>query len=310
MGKRNPYLAEPGHDGDGMIIPLSSYIQFLWENRRKSAARTYEMMLRPFARWLAGRGKTLDTFTQNDVEMYRRRFDNPNTSNMFFYSIRGYANYRTGALDFGDPRVIEEMQRANQLRLMRPEKPMPNAKKKYLTSDELRRFLARLRKDRVDPAFYSGCVCQFYFGARPIELAYHLKFGDHKAEINWRRNEMVLYTAKRGSMRYLAWDDLITPHLRRWYDALPLEPPGEWLTRRLRKYVAGGIRLTSYTGRYSLQTHLRLARVDELLINSIMGHTSDNDIDDGYTSWDAFYDDIRQVMSDGHYMIRDGILDG
>ena len=308
MGRKNPFVPKDSGSGDGELVPLSSYIEFLVQNKRHSAARSYEMMLRPFARWLAEHGRTLDTFTQNDVETYRRAIPNPNTSNQFFYAIRGYASYRTGALDFGDPRVIPEMQRANQLRMMRPEKPMPKPDKKYLTSAELRNFLRRLYKDTEDDVLYSAVVCQFYFGARPIELAYHLKFGENAAKIRWDKNDMMLWTAKRGGYRYLAWHDDISPYLETWYNALPVEPPGEWVTRRIRKYRVGKLRMRSYIGRYSFQTHLRLVRADDLLIDSVMGHASPSRIADGYTSFDAFQDDIRQMMEDNHYMIRDSVV--
>lgn len=308
MGRKNPFIQEDFGNGDGELVPLAAYIQFLTQNRREPAARSYGMMLRPFARWLARHGRSLDTFTQNDVETYRRAIPNPNTSNQFFYAIRGYASYRTGALDFGDPRVIAEMQRANQLRLMRPEKPLPKTDKKYLTSAELKNFLRRLYRDTKDEVLYAACVCQFYFGARPIELAHHLKFGEHRAKINWDKNEMMLWTAKRGGYRYLAWHDDVSPYIETWYGALPLDPPGEWLTKRLRKYHVGKLRLRAYTGRYSLQTHFRLARADELLIDGVMGHASPSRIADVYTSFDAFQDDTRQMMEDAHYMIRDGVI--
>jgi len=308
MSRANPYLPDDHGDGNSILVPIASYIQFLKENKRLAAARSYEMMIRPFGRWLAGRGRTLDTFTQNDVETYRRAIPNPNTSNQFFYAIRGYAAYRTGALDFGDPRVIPEMQRSNQLRLMRPEKPLPKMEKKYLTSVELKNLLRRIYQDTRDEVFHAACVCQFYFGARPIELAHHLKFGEHRAKINWNKNEMQLWTAKRGGYRYIAWHDDVSPYLQTWYDALPVAPEGEWLTRRLRKYSVGKLRLRAYTGRYSLQTHFRLTRADELLVDSVMGHASQSRIGDVYTSFDAFQDDIRQMMEDNHYMIRDGVI--
>ena len=308
MGRKNQFLPEDVGSGDGTLVPLSSYIAFLVQNKRHAAARSYEMMLRPFARRLAETGRTLDTFTQNDVETYRRAIPNPNTSNQFFYAIRGYASYRTGALDFGDPRVIAEMQRANQLRLMRPEKPMPKSEKKYLTPAELKSFLKRLYKDTEDEVLYSAVVCQFYFGARPIELAHHLKFGEHAAKIRWNKNDMMIWTAKRGGYRYLAWHDDITPYLETWYSALPVEPAGEWVTSRIRKYSVGKLRMKSYIGRYSLQTHLRLARADELLIDSVMGHASQSRIADAYTSFDAFQDDMKQMMEDNHYMIREGVV--
>jgi hypothetical protein len=308
MAKKNRYLAVYPGAGDGELVPLASYIDFLRNNGRLSAARTYERMLRPFAHWLFSRGKTLDTFTQNDVETYRRQIKNKNTSNMFFYSIRGYASYRTGALDFGDPRVIQEMQRANQLRLMRPEKPTPNEEKKYLTSAELKKVLKRVYQDSKDDTLYAAVVCQFYFGARPIELAHHLKFGEHKARIDWNKNEMMLWTAKREMFRYIPWHEDMSHYLGVWYDALPLEPPGEWLTRRLRKYQVGSLRLKAYVGRYSLQTHLRLARAEELLIDSVMGHASQSRIGDSYTSFDAFRGDMRKMMVTQHYMIKDKVI--
>ncbi|MFA6695047.1 MAG: site-specific integrase [Sphaerochaeta sp.] len=307
MGQ-NPFLPGAQPTGDGELVPLEQYIDFLKDNRRNAAARSYRMALRPFGRWLAQKGRTLDTFTQNDVETFRRQIENANSSNMFFYAIRGYARYRTGALDFGDPRVVSEMQRANQLKLLRPEKPIPNDSKKYLTSEELKKFLKKVYQDTQDEVLYSACVCQFYFGARPIELSYHLRSGDHAAKINWKDNEMMLYTAKRGVMRYLAWHDDISPYLETWYEALPVDLPGEWLTRRIRKYTGGGVRLRAYTGRYSLQTHLRKARVDDMLIDNIMGHVSSSPVADIYTSFDAFQDDIRQIMTDSHYMIVDGVI--
>jgi hypothetical protein len=39
-----------------------------------------------------------------------------------------------------------------------------------------------------------------------------------------------------------------------------------------------------------------------------MGHASPSRIADVYTSFDAFQDDMRQMMEDNHYMIRDNVV--
>lgn len=285
---------------------IHRYTQQLIDTKREMASNRYASSLRSFSGWLSNRGRNFDTFTNNDVEVYFRGIPNPNTANAFIASLRGYMTFRCGTMDLDDPNVIRETQRVNQLRLIRSAKIHPKREKVALTPDELKQLIKSVEstesKNDVE-LVKSGLIVQFYFGGRPIELHNWLR----KARINWDDNSMVIMTAKTHRERFLSWHPSVTPYLNRWYQALPLRGGSRWVTRKLSKYSIGGMKITAKTGRKTVQTQLRLSKVDDMIIDMILGHTTSK-IADLYTDFALFDEQVRDAMNNKHYMITNKII--
>lgn len=294
---------------------ITRYITHLIKSDRKPAAKTYKSSLYIFSSWLDSHGKTFDTFNTVDVEEYMSTFKNHNTANMFSAAIRGYMKFRVATLQFNDPTVMVETQRFNQLSLVKPRAIRAQREKVALTSDELKSLLDVMGKKSntvKNQLIYAGTILHFYFGARPVELAHWLRSSgvEHPAQIDWKNNEMQLWTAKVKHYRYLPWHESITPILKMWHSHLPLDPPpAEWMTRHINKYTIGGVHITAKTGRKTVQTQMRLGGVDDFLTDCILGHVSKSSaIGSIYTDFTMFQTKLQDVMREKHYMIIDGVI--
>ena len=294
---------------------IARYISHLIKSDRKPAAKTYKSVLFSFSTWLDLHGKTFDTFNTIDVEEYMSGLKNHNTANMFSGAIRGYMKFRVATLQFNDSTVMIETQRMNQLSLIKPRAIRSQREKVALTSDELKSLLELMGKKTnsvKNQLVYAGTILHFYFGARPVELAQWLRTSgvEHPAQIDWKKNEMQLWTAKVKHYRYLPWHESITPILKMWYTHLPLdEPSAEWLTRHINKYTIGGVHITAKTGRKTVQTQMRMHGVDDFLTDCILGHVSKSSgIGDVYTDFSFFQGKLQEVMRDKHYIIVDGVI--
>jgi integrase len=295
---------------------IKRYIERLITLKKIPASKAYRSVLVAFSKWLSARKKNFDTFTKLDVEEYMSTLQNNLTANMFLGAIRGYIRYRSSTLPDDDPSILKETNRVNQLRDIRPRSRRMKREKIALTPEELKGFLAILEKKPKtarNELIYSGVILTFYTGARPIELAHWLRTSgvEHPAKINWKDRSMQLYTAKIGEYRYIPWHPSITPHLKRWIAALPdFTDPNEWLTRRIKNYTISGVKMTSKTGRRTVQTNFRLAGVPDFLSDSILGHVSrSSPIADQYTDFSLFEPEIRKLMEVDHFMITSGILE-
>jgi integrase len=295
-------------------LEINRFTQYLTNIGKLPAARIYKSSLRGFSFWLRTRQKTLDTFTIVDAQEYMSGVKNNSTANLFLGAIRGYMKFRNVTLPIGDPRALVETQRENQLRGLKSRSKRTKREKVALTIEDLREFLTLLRKMPKTPRsklVYSGVILHWYFGARPIELGKWLRTSDveHPAEINWKNNTMQLYTAKTGDYRFLAWHPSITPHLRRWYTAIPTFPyPNAWLTTRIKEYVIGGVRVTAKTGRRTVQTQFRLSGIPDYITDHVLGHVSRSATGDIYMDFTQMETQIKNAMIRDHYMVKNGII--
>ena len=294
---------------------INRFAKYLTSVGKIPAARIYKSSLRRFSSWMGARKKTFDTFTVIDVQQYMTGLKNNSTVNIFIGAIRGYMKFRNVTLPTGDPRVLIETQRENQLRGIGYRSKRTRRVKVALTVDELKEFLAILEKKPKTPRnelVYSGVILHFYFGARPVELGKWLRTSgvEHPAEIDWENNTMQLYTAKTGVYRFLAWHPAITPHLKRWCAALPtFSYPNEWLTTHINCYLIGGVRTTAKTGRRTFQTQFRLAGIPDHITDAAVGHVSRSSaVGDIYTDFTQYESQIKDAMIRDHYMVRAGIL--
>lgn len=294
---------------------INRFTQYLTSIGKIPAARIYKFALRGFSSWIGIRKKTFDNFTVIDVQQYMTGLTNNSTANIFLAAIRSYMKFRNVTLPIGDPRVLIEVQRENQLRGIGYRSKRTKREKIALTVDELKEFLAILGKKPKTPRnelIHSGVILHFYFGARPIELGYWLRTSgvEFPAEINWKNNTMQLYTAKRGIFRFLAWHPAITPHLRRWCDALPTFTfPNEWLTSRINCYTIGSVRISAKTARRTFQTQSRLAGIPDHIIDHVLGHASRSATGDTYyMDHTQLEPQIMDAMIRDHYMVKSGIV--
>lgn len=285
------------------MITLKSYIHYLNDSGRKTARDTYSILLTTFEKWLTLRGKTLDTFTATDVEAFVRGCSNSNTGNMYLASIRGYLKFRSGSIPPGDPRVITETQRYNQVMMVSRLRVPVKRSKVALSVPELSDLLDRIRESGSQE-IYDATIVHFYFGARPVELAVNLR----DAKINWSDRSMILLTAKTGSDRFLAWNPKVTPYLKRWYKRLPLPYARRWYTKNVCGFSDDTIRITAKTARKTVQTQFRLRGIDDFITDSILGHKSKSPMADRYTDFQMFDERVRDAMEMKHYMVVDEII--
>ena len=247
---------------------IQRYTLQLKETKRSMASDRYASSLRAFSGWLSQRNRNFNTFTNNDVEVYFRGIQNPNTANAFLAALRGYMIFRCGTLPLDDPNVMRETQRVNQLRLIRTARILPTREKAALTPDELKSLISKIEetesKKDVD-IVVAGVVVQFYFGGRPVELHDWMR----KAKINWKDNSMIIMTAKTHRERFLAWHPNATPYINRWYQSLPLKGGSRWITRKLSKYSIGGMKITAKTGRKTVQTQFRAKKIDDMITDMV-----------------------------------------
>jgi hypothetical protein len=279
------------------------------------AARIYKSSLRGFSFWVSNRRKTFDTFTVVDVQEYMTGLKNNATANLFLGAIRGYMKFRNVTLPVGDPRVLIETQRENQLRGLKTRSKRTKREKMALTVDELKEFLVILEKKPKTPRndlVISGVILHWYFGARPIELGYWLRTSgvEHPAKIDWENRSMYLYTAKTGEFRFLSWHPKITPHLKRWYDAISsFLQPNAWLTTHINQFTIGGVHITSKTGRRTVQTQFRMSGIPDYITNAVLGHVNRSSAtSDIYMDFTQLESQIKDTMTRDHYMIKNGIL--
>lgn len=271
--------------------------------------QTYGSLLTNFEIWLDTKNKSFANFTSLDLQEYSRASYGTASANTLLAAVKAYLKYRVASLPMGDPKIMAETHRENQIRLLRAERTPSKIRKKALTVDELIELIKTMREDEVSDTALCGAVVTFYFGARPSELAVHLK----TARIDWDAHDMIIKTSKRGgSERYLVWHPKITPFLKTWYESLGKIPyPEEWMTKRLNRYTVNGLKVTSRVARRTFQTNMRNLGVEDFYIDMILGHVSrSSPIGDVYTDFSdpKFKNKIREVMCDKHYMITGKVI--
>ena len=146
---------------------INRFTNYLISVRKVPAARIYKSSLRGFSFWLGLRCKTFDNFMIVDVQEYMSGIRNNSTANIFLGAIRAYMKFRNVMLPIGDPRVLIETQRENQLRGLKSRSKRIKREKVALTVDELKGFLAQLSKKPKTPRnilIYSGVIVHWFFG--------------------------------------------------------------------------------------------------------------------------------------------------
>jgi len=294
-------------------VSIEKFCDNLVLNDRKPAARVYGFALRGFERWLESINKNINNFTSSDFERYFSSIKNARTANLFRAAVKSYLKYRAGSLEFGDSSVIIETQRISQIDLVRNKRFNGAFHKVSLNPEEMKVFLEELSNSNLNSLVYSFALLEAYFGARPIELEYHLKF----AKINWKDRSMYLKTAKMGeTVRFLAWDKRITPYLKHVYESPAVTYPGSYLTKNLRAWqkhrsqpLFKDIIVTAKTMRKTFQTQQRLLGTPDIFIDSVLGHASrSSSIGDVYTDKTELMEPIRKLMLEDHYMIKYGVI--
>ena len=298
---------------EGLELPTDDFINHLKLTGKKQAAETYGFLLISFQRWLRdNKHITIREATTSNVDEYISTIDSQST---VLTAIREYFKYRYTSLPVGDPRLNEEMQRYNQLALIRPKRKRKNLQKIALTPDDLSKFFKMLRESGATEELISGFVVLFYFGARPGEISEYLA----TAKISFQKREMFILTEKTLIERYLAWHPVLDPYIKTWYEFVRskngdkgLPYPGGWLTKNLKVQVGksrviSGVAITSRTARRTFQTQMRLLNVPDITIRAILGHT-DTSMSDVYTDWTQFAPIVKEALVNNHYMIKNRVI--
>jgi len=291
------------------MITLDDFLNYLRRSKYSpDTLDTYGSLLSNFESWLDMRNKSLDTFTTLDAQEYSKKSYATSSANTFIAAVKSYLRFRVGTLPMGDPNLMQETQRENQIRLLRAGRTPSKIKKSALSVEEVGQLFKKMRDNGAGETELCGAILSFYFGARTTELSVGLK----KARINWKKCEMIIPTLKRGgSERYIAWHESITPYLQKWYDAVDgISYPREWITKKLHKYKVGGLTITSRVARKTFQTNMRNVGIDDFYADHILGHVSKSPIADVYTDYsdESFKDKIREIMCDKHYMVIAGLI--
>ena len=292
-------------------IPVCIYIEHLKTTGKKAGAKTWGSLLNSFEHWLEDRKLVIDNIPASVVDEYLSTVGSPRT---VLGAIRGYFKYRYMLLPMGDESAQSELQRYQQIDMIRTKKVPKKFEKMALSTDDLKLLLKRMQDAEVSNELYAGMVVLFYFGARPGEMAEFLA----TAKISFAKRELFIKTEKTLAIRYLAWHPNLDPYIRTWYDFVVaggkkgLPYPGQWLTMKLKYHmgkgrVTKGVAVTSRTARRTFETQSRLLGMPDLIIRAILGHTNKN-ISDVYTDFTAFGPIIRTALTENHYMIKGGVI--
>ena len=281
-------------------MSISEFIEY-YKRVSKKIHKTYYYLLTGFEQWLNDRGKAIDEFTANDVELYMAEIAkrSPRSANLFLSAIRKYAEWRARNALSTDEFVMEE-RRVWALRGIKMTKVAREIKKEALSLDEVARLL---RATRDSPTLFVATAVHFYFGWRPVEGAYLIQ----SARVFWKDRYMIIKTAKVGNERILPWAPQMTPLIRAWYEFATEElvnkaRPEEWYTKAIKPVGRRlGMNVTARTARKTFETQMRRMGVEQWAINFILGHTTT--IPDVYTDWDELRDFLTEIMTDRHYLI-------
>lgn len=289
---------------------LDAFILHLRNSNRAPAAKTYMSVLSAFSSWLRERNKSLSTFTTADAEEYLRNIENPNTANMALGALKSFMAYKFRSMAAGDPKTAVEFQRYLQLGSIRPRPKRQKREKVALTPVEVGELLDVIRKRRNPEVLLAGTVVNYLWGARSMEQEHFMRPSgiDHPAKYNWKNNTVSLWTTKVHHYRHLSWNEKFTPFVKTWVKALPVATPGEWLTQRLNVHDIGGVRITSRVGRKSVQTNFRLEKVDEWIIDEVLGHENRNSIANTYVDFTMTEKEIDNALMNNHYLIKHGVI--
>ena len=281
-------------------MSIKEFIEYYNYIGRK-IAKPYYYLLREFEGWLRGRGKTMDSFTATDVEMFMAEVArrSPRSANLFLSAIRKYAEWRVRNAP-SDIAFVREQRRLYELKGLRPIKVPREIKKEALTLEELERLLVATKPN---PTLFVATAVHFYFGWRPVEGAKLVA----DARIDWDRNYMVIKTAKVGNERILPWAPELTPVVKAWYRVATtrlahMKRPEEWYTKAIKPISRRlGLKVTARTARKTFETQMRRIGVEQWAINFLLGHTTQ--VPDIYTDWDVLREYLADIMSNRHYMM-------
>ena len=278
-------------------MSVQDFIQTL-EARRgpKSVAKPYKYLLRRFEECLLSKGKTIDSFTATDVELFMSQLP-PSTANVFLNAVRQYARFRVN--NATDENYVWEDRRYHSLQSIRPLRVPRKIKKEALTEEEVKMLLDLTSEDEP---LHSGIVCLFYFGWRPVEATVKLREGT----VNWKERYLKIETAKAKHERLLPWAEEITPYLRTWYEfvkRMKHKYPEEWLTKHLKAYNGFfSTNVTAKTARKTFETVMRKTGIPQWQISFLLGHRVD--VSFVYTDWSQLLNQLRIVMEEKHYLLR------
>ncbi len=282
---------------------IEEFIEHLKLRGKESAANVYRTQLIKFEQFLASKGSSLDTFTPADVQEFTTGMK-PRTANLTISAIRSYLAFRVSTAS--PENYMHEDQRYHAVKsLISLHKVPTKLKKSALKPEEVETLLTKVYDKYGEPLF-SGVVCLFYFGWRAGEAVENFS----KARISYKNRYIWIITAKTGNERIIPYPDYLHAHVKAWQREAKricstYVRHREYLTKHLRKWRIGGVRVTAKTARRTFETHMRKSGMTQWKLNFVLGHSTQ--VPDIYTDYTELVEDIRHELEEKHYLTQNMI---
>lgn len=307
-----------------MTSLLDEFLHHVKRTRKGGTHEFYTSTLVPLQRWLEGRGKSLETCTENDVHDYldqarvkvlkgKKKWE-ISSKNACITALKRFTRWYAKRIPIGV--TLEEVrstlaaqQRAMQIQTMDRFRGPKRGHKKAFTLDQVTKLL---HATKSKPKYFDRIYMLAYLGLRKGELS-------RITEVDLRRRRMVVLTEKTDVPRTLYFNDTVAEILKRHPNGFKEHP--ETYNAMLKKYTKlVGFRPLPKMFRATFETEMQRAvqghlmreaktesdlrllpvRVD-LLVKTMMGHTTEAEISGVYT--EVGEEDIHRAMTEWHFML-------
>lgn len=300
------------------IKPVPSFLKFL-ENHHKPAYDLYSASFKSYVKWLEhekGLYKSTSDLTLEDlkpswIDEFIKSIRNPYTANSYLYAFKSLFKFVQKEYV---PRNFEEFAYLSQymkgIDSVKDREVPKYYSKESLTVDELSRLLEACEDDED---LFSATVVHFYFGARPVELAYDFAELDinlsniydlvkehGRRMVDFEKSMVCLPTAKSETRIRIIPIDPIKDHFRRWLKLVRSEienycRPRYWFTNHIKSVGKNiGIKVTAKTARKTFETHMSMQNVKQWQIDYWLGHSTT--IPDKYRDFNTLLPFIKETM--------------
>jgi len=308
-----------------MTSLLDEFLNHIKRTRKAGTHEFYKSTLGPLQRWLEGKGKSLETCTEDDIHNYldqarvevfkgKKKWEK-SSKNACITALKRFTRWYSKRIPIGVTldevrNTLAAQQRAMQIQTMDRFRGPKSKKRKALTLDEVKKLLNAAR-GKVRGEDYDRIYMLAYLGLRKGELGRIM-------EIDPKRRRMVVLTEKVDMPRTLYYNDIVADILRRHPKGFKDHP--STYNAMLKKYtkilgfrpLPKMFRATAETEfQRSIQSHLmREAKIEsdlmllpirvDLIVKTILGHTTQAEISGVYT--EVREEDIKRAMLEWHWM--------
>lgn len=300
--------------------------KFLKEQTKASEKRL-RSLLKPFFKFLSDKDINLDDFSQTEIieyidegkyKEYAERVKNGNKEKLaketllqVYYGLIEFVRFqRDGSKDREER--FRHIQRLAQINKLKKKRLKPLTRNKESLSNR-RKWMKLIELDQLfehtwENKNFKDFACFYllgYFGTRRGEL-----FGrENIVDIDWEENRLVVSSEKSFYDRVLFFDNRTKKIFRKSIESGWLSQFPYWKMKEYKRLFQE-IDLSPHNFRYSFNHHMKNAinnlvlknKINEdpdLLLKSLMGHTTDRDMSKYYDS--AKEKTIEMIMKENHY---------